>query len=137
MAVRPPVIFTLKARVLEEVNRCLRSDDVHIAVGDTTVGAVAKLAAFEAVFGDEDAYRQHMVGLRRMLQMRRALGSELGPIDAFLTRLVTWIDVNAAHFTGRPGQKLLDLGVEVAEPDPLLFAGTTQCRSQIQLLDDD
>lgn len=130
----PQVIFTLKARALDEINRCLRSDDLQLAVGDTTIGAVAKLAAFEAVFGDENAYRQHMSGLMRMLQIRKSVGDLLGPVDQFLLKLVGWIDVNAAYFTGAPFRRLLDLDVpeEILEPDPMVFAGTTQTRAELQ-----
>ncbi|KAK4619949.1 hypothetical protein CLAFUW4_11025 [Fulvia fulva] len=134
IVVRPEIILVLKARALNEVNRCLKSDDVRIALGDTTLGAVAKLAAFEAIFGDQDAYRQHMYGLRQMLQVRTTLGDAIGSVDAFLARLVTWIDVNAAHFTGMPGQNLLDTGVDISEPDLLHFAGTDRDRSELQLV---
>lgn len=92
-------------------------------MGDTTIGAVAKIAAFEAVFGDEDAYRQHMSGLSRMIQIRGALGDTIGPLDRFLARLVAWTDINAVHFTERSGRRVLDLDIEVWEPDSLLFGG--------------
>lgn len=133
LVISPQVIFMLKARALDEINRCLRSDDIRIAVGDSTIGAVAKLAAFEAVFGEEEAYQQHMFGLMRMLEVRRTLGSSLGPLDQFLTRLVTWIDVNAAYFTGMHDHGVLDLGFEIQEPQPLFFAGTTQTRAEIHM----
>lgn len=141
VAVSSPIILTLKANALSEINKCLLSDDISIAVSDTTIGAVAKLAAFEAVFGDVDAYLQHMIGLQRMLQIRRKEGgvqgspvAAMGPLDSFLKKLVRWIDLNAAYFTGRPGRSLLlDLDADIKEPNPLLFAGTERCRAQILL----
>lgn len=126
------MILTLKARALHEINKCLRSNDISTALGDTTIGAVAKLAAFEAVFGDVCAYRQHMCGLRRMLDVRGELGKAMGPLDAFLRRLVCWIEVNAEHFVkGDGGGRVLELGVEIGRPDPLLFAGTERGRGEI------
>lgn len=61
-------LLHLKARALAEINKALA--DPKRATSDAIIGAVAKMAAYEAVFGDSGNFVAHMKGLAMMLKMR-------------------------------------------------------------------
>lgn len=115
-------LLALKARALSEINVELRKPDVSI--NDGVVGAVAKMAAYEAIFGDSDTFSAHMRGLQMMLKVRGGL-STLG-LNGLLERMVVWIDLNACHLTGKAvhfGNEDYPTIVSFAAPDPYHFAG--------------
>lgn len=115
-------LLALKARALSEINAALAHP--RRAVSDALIGAVAKMAAYEAIFGDSDVFAAHMRGLQMMLKMRGGLGS-LG-LDGLLERMLVWIDLNAAHLTGKAvalGGMEMPTTVVFAAPDPYHFAG--------------
>jgi hypothetical protein len=61
-------LLHLKARALAEINNCLI--DPKRGVSDAMIAAVAKMAAYEAIFGDSATFAAHMKGLVMMLKMR-------------------------------------------------------------------
>lgn len=114
-------LLALKARALSEINIELRKTG---EVTDAIVGAVAKMAAYEAIFGDSETFAQHMKGLQMILKMRGGLGT-LG-LDGLLERMLVWIDLNACFIVGRTvhfGNDDYPTSVSFAAPDPYHFAG--------------
>ncbi|KAL8647891.1 MAG: hypothetical protein Q9226_006242 [Calogaya cf. arnoldii] len=108
---KPEVLEKMKQQAITAINRGLQ--DPTLATSDQLIGAVAKMAAYEAGFaGDEGQYHMHMKGLVKMVELRGGLGS-LG-LNGLLARMLFWIDRNAAfllqthlYFPGqksRPGQ---------------------------------
>ena len=57
-----------------------------------------KMAAYEAIFGEADAYKAHMAGLQRMIVLRGGLPA-LG-VNGLLERMILWIDCNASQLLG-------------------------------------
>lgn len=104
----PEVLWKLKEDALASVNRGLQ--DPQLAASDQMIGAVAKMAAYEAGFaGDEKQYRIHMSGLTKMVELRGGLGS-LG-LNGLLARMLLWIDLNAAF--------ILNTKTHFSHPNPL------------------
>ena len=115
-------LLYLKSKALTEINIALR--DPKRATSDAIIGAVMKMAAYEAVFGDSAVFSAHMQGLSLMLKMRGGLGT-LG-LDGLLERMVVWIDLNAAFICGLDklfGNEEFPTLVEIEKPDPYHFAG--------------
>ncbi|KAL8694138.1 MAG: hypothetical protein Q9224_003625, partial [Gallowayella concinna] len=89
----PEVLYKLKQDAITTINRGLQ--DPQLATSDQLIGAVAKMAAYEAGFaGDEVQYHMHMKGLVKMVELRGGLQS-LG-LNGLLARMLLWIDLNAA-----------------------------------------
>lgn len=115
-------LLALKSRALTEINSALR--DPKRATSDAVIGAVMKMAAYEACFGDSAVFSAHMKGLSLMLKMRGGLGT-LG-LDGLLERMVVWIDLNASFICGLTklfGNSDYPTIVEFEKPDPYHFAG--------------
>ena len=115
-------LLYLKSKALTEINIALR--DPKRATSDALIGAVMKMAAYEAVFGDSAVFSAHMRGLSLMLKMRGGLGT-LG-LDGLLERMVVWIDLNAAFICGLDklfGNEAFPTLVAIESPDPYHFAG--------------
>lgn len=90
---KPEVLYKMKQDAITAINQGLR--DSALATSDQLIGAVAKMAAYEAGFaGDEAQYHMHMKGLVKMVELRGGLGS-LG-LNGLLARMLLWIDLNAA-----------------------------------------
>jgi len=105
-----PNLLQLKSKAISSVRSALTSD----GPSDQLIGAVAKMASYEAMFGDQESLEKHMVGLLKMIEMRGGLSS-LG-LNGMLARICVWIDRNSAmlhntpiHFTSVPEE----LSVEV------------------------
>lgn len=114
-------LLHLKARALSEINAALANPDK--AVTDAIIGAVMKMAAYEAIFGDSEMFHGHMKGLKMMIKLRGGM-SELG-LGGLLERMIVWIDLNAAHVTGMApmiGGKDLPTEVSFDGPNPHHFA---------------
>lgn len=105
---------------ISAINAALR--DPRRRLSDEVVGAVAKMASFEAMHGDVASYRMHMHGLRLMLDLRGGMGS-LG-LGGLLRRMVVWIDLNSSFLLGVeryfPGHTFTG-EEEVTEPNPARF----------------
>ncbi|KAG5923291.1 hypothetical protein E4U61_003799 [Claviceps capensis] len=100
-------ILHLKHEAIRAINDALRHS-ANRCSDDFLIGAVAKMASYEAMHGDVASYRTHMEGLVRMLATRGGLHSLAG-LGGLLRRMIVWIDLNASF--------LLDL--------PRYFPGTT------------
>ena len=68
-------LLRLKQETLEAINEAMRRD--KDLVSDALIGTVAKMAAYEAMYGDARTYLAHMSGLKRMIELRGGL-SRLG-----------------------------------------------------------
>ncbi|VUC27859.1 unnamed protein product [Clonostachys rosea] len=113
-------LLELKSDAINSINRDIRHG-AHWA-SDALIGACAKMASFEAMYGNLDSFHVHMAGLCRMLELRGGLDA-LG-LGGLLRRIVIWIDLNSAFLlkSGRyfPGQYFGDYD-DIAEPNPQSF----------------
>ncbi|KAI9375164.1 hypothetical protein BJX61DRAFT_191922 [Aspergillus egyptiacus] len=115
-------LLCLRCEAVQAVNDSLELQSS--AVSDALIGAIAKMASYEAMYGDVDNYAVHMRGLKRAVELRGGLSS-LG-LGGLLRRIVIWIDRNGAFLNGSalyfpcesfaPGQPLPD-------PNPGHFLG--------------
>ena len=87
------VLLSMRQWAIFAVSEAVRA--VTGSVGDHVIAAVAKLAAYEAMYGTLTLYHTHMTGLERMLRLRGGL-SAISGLDGFLARLLVWIDTNSA-----------------------------------------
>lgn len=74
---------------------CASSEGVAAPVRDELIAATAKMASYEAIWGDAHAYHWHMSAVEGMLRVRRHGMASLG-LDGFLSRLLIFIDTNSA-----------------------------------------
>ena len=121
----PKTLYGLKEDAINSINRSLQKPDP--VVTDQLIGAVAKMAAYEAGFaGDELQYHVHMRGLMKMVELRGGLES-LG-LNGLLARMLLWVDLNAAfllktklyfsHVNALPGHTM-------PPPNPGHFLGSS------------
>ncbi|KAM4067205.1 fungal specific transcription factor [Hirsutella rhossiliensis] len=107
-------LLHLKQAAIGAINIALSDPGRHLS--DEIIGAVAKMASFEAMHGDLTSYHTHMEGLRMMIRMRGGL-SCLG-LGGLLRRMIVWIDLNASFLLGTnryfPSQTFA--GVSAPEP---------------------
>ncbi|KAL8947116.1 MAG: hypothetical protein Q9222_006571 [Ikaeria aurantiellina] len=102
------VLYKLKQDAISSINRSMR--DPELATSDQIIAAVAKLAAYEAIFAaDKTQYHIHMKGLTKMVELRGGL-STLG-LNGLLARMLLWIDLNGAF--------ILNTGLYFSHIDPL------------------
>ncbi|KAK7211546.1 hypothetical protein V2G26_018724 [Clonostachys chloroleuca] len=113
-------LLELKSDAINSINRGI-CHGVHWA-SDTLIGACAKMASFEAMHGNLDAFHVHMAGLCRMLELRGGLNA-LG-LGGLLRRIIIWIDLNSAFLLKSeryfPGQSFGD-DDDIVEPNPQSF----------------
>ncbi|KAF2165743.1 hypothetical protein M409DRAFT_55620 [Zasmidium cellare ATCC 36951] len=88
-------ILALRSRTYGLVQSAIDAESSQLA--DCTILAVLKLALFEAIFGQLEAYRVHMQGLARMVALRN--GWEGLGMDGYLAHLLMWFDANLARAT--------------------------------------
>lgn len=93
-----PHLIQMKLDAVHAVNEALSLADRRLS--DAVIGAVAKMASFEAMYGDVETYRIHMAGLQKMVAMRGGLVA-LG-LGGLLSRIIVWIDVNSSLLLGTP-----------------------------------
>jgi hypothetical protein len=98
-----PSLLQLKSKAISLISNALAKD----GPSDQLIGAVAKMASYEAMFGDQISYGEHMKGLVKMIELRGGLSS-LG-LNGMLAKICIWIDCNSAvlhnsplHFTSVP-----------------------------------
>ncbi|KAF2148602.1 hypothetical protein K461DRAFT_298002 [Myriangium duriaei CBS 260.36] len=108
-------LLRLRTEALDFVQQDLENQS--LCLSDQMVGAVAKLASYEAMYGTRESYKVHMEGLRRMVMLRGGIRS-LG-LNGLLSRLVVWIDNNGAFFTG--SSHFFDEAEGSCSPDPSNF----------------
>lgn len=93
-----PSLLLLKSKAISSINTSLKDSDSPTS--DELIGAVAKMASYEAMFGDQPTYEMHMRGLVKMVQLRGGLSS-LG-LGGLLARICVWIDRNSAFINHSP-----------------------------------
>ncbi|GAD98719.1 conserved hypothetical protein [Paecilomyces variotii No. 5] len=117
-------LLQLRCEAIRTINEALR--DQKRALTDPVIGAVAKMASYEAMFGSLDTYNTHMTGLVRMVDLRGGL-SLLG-LDGLLRRICIWIDRNSAFLNGSslyfPDDTFVP-GEPLPGPNPGHFLGAT------------
>jgi hypothetical protein len=93
------------------------------ATSDSVIGAVAKMASFEAMHGDADCFRLHMEAAQRLVDMRGGL-QNLG-LGGLLRRMLIWIDLNGNFLLNAPrywpGETFLGSEEKTVEPNPERF----------------
>jgi hypothetical protein len=97
------------------------------ATGDAIVLAVAKMASYEAMYGQVPTYQAHMRGLKRMIELRGGF-SVLG-LDGLLQRMIIWIDINSAFINNISRQfpdQHFTAETPVIEPNPGNFIGNSR-----------
>lgn len=110
----------LRYEAIRSINRKIHSEigqQTHYLPDDALIGAVAKLASYEGMYGSSDAYRVHMQGLTQMIMLRGGLTS-LG-LGGLLRRIVIWIDRNAAFLHG--SRELYFPHDKLPDPNPAHF----------------
>ena len=123
------ILLDLRHAALAAINVLIRSVPPNGHMPDTVIGAVAKMASYESMFGSGTLYRTHMRGLQHMVNQRGGL-TKLG-LDGLLGRMVQWIDINSAFILGEhtfftPSQPLAghtgwdEVGTAV-QPNPVAF----------------
>ncbi|KAJ5193395.1 transcriptional regulator family: Fungal Specific TF [Penicillium cf. viridicatum] len=117
-------LLSLRYQAVASINRILdvqRPETTH----DALIGAIAKMASYEAMFGSLENYDIHMQGLARAISLRGGLTS-LG-LNGLLHRIVIWIDRNAAFLHGSvmyfPAGTTSVLGQTPSDPNPGQFLG--------------
>lgn len=113
-------VLALKAQAIRSINTAFSQDALRTT--DALIGAVAKMASYEAMQGDRESYLVHMQGVRRMVTMRGGL-RYLG-LGGLLRRIVVWIDLNSGFLLNTPrffpGEGFAD-GDDWLEPNPERF----------------
>ena len=92
-----PLLLNLKAQALRSLSVSLLTYE-KLGLGeqatDGVIGAIAKMASFEAMHGEVATYHLHMRALCRIIEDHGGL-DKLG-LCGLLGRIVLWIDVNSA-----------------------------------------
>lgn len=117
-------LLQLRCEAIRTINEALK--EPKRALTDAAIGAVAKMASYEAMFGSLDTYNMHMTGLARMVDLRGGLSS-LG-LGGLLRRICIWIDRNSAFLNGSPLYFPNDTfvpGEPLPGPNPAHFLGAT------------
>lgn len=125
-------ILTLRCEAVHAINQALTTHREATPHNDALIGAIAKMASYEAMFGSRDAYTVHMRGLRQVVGLRGGLDCLEEVMGGLLRRIVVWIDRNSAFLNGSglyfPGEGFGSAGqgdsVEV-EPNPGHFLGAS------------
>lgn len=90
-------LLGLRYEAVLSINRSLAAQWPD-STDDALIGAIAKMASYEAMFGSLENYYIHMQGLSTAISLRGGLTS-LG-LNGLLHRIVLWIDRNAAFLHG-------------------------------------
>ncbi|KAJ9486940.1 hypothetical protein VN97_g6386 [Penicillium thymicola] len=109
-------LLGLRYEAVLSINRSLEFQQPQ-TVHDALIGAIAKMASYEAMFGSLENYYIHMQGLARLIGLRGGLTS-LG-LNGLLHRIVVWIDRNSAFLYASPMYFLVDTTSSIQPPlDP-------------------
>lgn len=88
----------LKQATLKSITYEICNSPLGEPKSDSIIGAVARLAGYEATFGTASRYHIHMKGLVKMVRQRGGLES-LG-LDGLLTSMIQGIDISSAYKLG-------------------------------------
>ncbi|KAI4213904.1 MAG: hypothetical protein LQ351_003599 [Letrouitia transgressa] len=119
----PEILCRLRHDALRAIQQSIKSCNGDL-VSDQVIGAVAKMASYEAMFGTEESYHVHMKGLMRMVNLRG--GIETLGLDGLLARMLLWIDINAAFLLGTSlyfQHAKMRPGYSIGSPNPAHFLG--------------
>ncbi|KAL4740887.1 hypothetical protein BDV11DRAFT_213783 [Aspergillus similis] len=115
-------LLGLRCEAVQAVNKSLEFHSYFVS--DALIGAIAKMASYEAMYGNPENYAVHMQGLRRAVELRGGLDA-LG-LGGLLRRIVVWIDRNGAFLNGStlyfPGETFAP-GQPLPNPNPGQFLG--------------
>ncbi|KAL4939694.1 hypothetical protein BDV06DRAFT_32480 [Aspergillus oleicola] len=115
-------LLGLRYEAVQAINKYL--DLQPSDVSDALIGAIAKMASYEAMYGNLENYAIHMQGLQRAIKLRGGLSS-LG-LGGLLRRIVIWIDRNGGFLNGSelyfPGEAFAP-GQPLPDPNPGHFLG--------------
>lgn len=98
LALALPNLLDLRCEALQSINQAIGMQHGDGVLSDALIGAVAKMASYEASFGDLDNYTVHMQALSKIVRLRGGLES-LG-LDGLLRRIVVWVDRRGASLYG-------------------------------------
>ncbi|KAL2109039.1 hypothetical protein VUR80DRAFT_3045 [Thermomyces stellatus] len=93
-----PHLVHMKYDAIRAINDAFSLEQRRLS--DALIGAVAKMASFEAMYGDVETYHVHMAGLQKMVAIRGGLDA-LG-LNGLLRRIIVWIDLNSSLLLGTP-----------------------------------
>ena len=94
----PDLNHDLRCEALQCINQAIGMQHSDGVLSDALIGAVAKMASYEASFGDLDNYTVHMRALSKIVSLRGGLES-LG-LDGLLRQIVVWVDWKGASLYG-------------------------------------
>ncbi|KAJ5290694.1 uncharacterized protein N7443_010947 [Penicillium atrosanguineum] len=118
-------LLGLRYEAVSSINRGFETP-LSETINDALIGAIAKMASYEAMFGSLDNYNVHMHGLARVISLRGGLAS-LG-LNGLLKRIVIWIDHNAAFLHGSAmyfAESSFMPGEGLPDPNPGHFLGSS------------
>lgn len=115
-------LLGLRYEAVSMINKTFEAQPPNV-IHDALIGAIAKMASYEAMFGALENYHIHMQGLARAIELRGGLTS-LG-LNGLLHRIVLWIDQNAAFLHGSGLYFLLENTATLPEPNPGQFLGSS------------
>lgn len=117
-------LLTLRGEAVHAINHALEVQRGQLT--DALIGAIAKMASYEAMFGNVGTYGVHMQGLHQIVNIRGGLDG-LG-LGGLLRRIVVWIDRNGAFLNGStlhfPGATFVH-GQPLPDPNPGHFLGAS------------
>ncbi|KAJ5088407.1 hypothetical protein N7456_012023, partial [Penicillium angulare] len=114
-------LLGLRSEAITSINNRLEHYHGPDFIHDALIGAIAKMASYEAMFGSLENYNIHMQGLERIIGIRGGLNS-LG-LNGLLHRIVVWIDRNAAFLHG--SAMYFPYATFVSAPNPGHFLGSS------------
>lgn len=126
-------LLTLRCEAIHAINQALTTHREATPHNNALIGAIAKMASYEAMFGSRDAYTVHMQGLQRVVGLRGGLDCLEEVMGGLLRRIVVWIDRNSAFLNGCdlyfPGEGFRGVhgqgGFVEMEPNPGHFLGAS------------
>ncbi|KAK2764417.1 hypothetical protein FQN54_009111 [Arachnomyces sp. PD_36] len=107
-------LLNLKHETLSAVNQGMR--DQNRMLSDQLIGAVAKMASYEAMFGDQETYEIHMAGVKRMVKLRGGLAclGLGGLLEMALQGQVALVTGGAKNLGAEIALELAPLGANLA-----------------------
>ncbi|KAH6667538.1 hypothetical protein B0J14DRAFT_658988 [Halenospora varia] len=114
-----PSLLLLKQKAIQCINQGLR--DPRRAKSCQLVGAVAKMASYEAMYGTYESYSIHMQGLSKMLEIKGGFNNLT--LNGLLMRMCLWIDNNSA-FLHNSSKRFFETSLGVS-PNPGHFIGAS------------
>ncbi|KAI9716028.1 MAG: hypothetical protein M1828_000495 [Chrysothrix sp. TS-e1954] len=94
------ILHWLRQQSLQGVNEFVQSSDTELSTSDAALASVHILAWYEFCFGSMDTNREHVAGLKTLVQLRGGLN---GPsIHPQLAEMLRWADQERSRITREP-----------------------------------